>query len=102
LTVDCHNFFKIIFTIPTYALTTLENYRYNIMKKEEYFLTHFDVAIKRESLGRKTVLIIVLDQTLCLKYSIDQVRHSCATNHNSYLNYTLNKLIKIILSRFIY
>jgi hypothetical protein len=67
------------------------------MKKEEYFLTHFDVAFKRESLGRKTVLIIVLDQTLCLKYSIDQVRHSCATNHNSYLNYTLNKLIKIIL-----
>ena len=41
--------------------------------KEEYFLTHFDVVIKRELSGRKTVLIIVLDRTLCLKY-IHQMR----------------------------
>jgi len=40
--------------------------------KEEYFLTHFDVVIKRELSGRKTVLIIVLDRTLFKIYSSNE------------------------------
>lgn len=62
----------------------------------QIILTHFDVVIKRELSGRKTVLIIVLDQTLCLKYK-DQMRPQLCYQPELIFKYTLNKLIKIIL-----